>query len=233
MAQVPAIRVQNGDSIDYVPGSAVAAGDVVVVGGKPLIAHDDIASGALGALFTTGLYRVPKKTGAIALGDPLYWNPTGDPNTGTAGTGSVSNTAALGAVFMGFATLAALSADDYVYALLASPAHRGFAPVQVVAAAGSAQGDAVGITVAAPVNVVHVTGADATKGAILPTAVAGMIVMVKNQDAANAILKVYPATGAAINALAANGAISMAAKTSAVFMAISATQWFTIPLLPS
>jgi hypothetical protein len=56
---------------------------------------------------------------------------------------------------------------------------------------------------------------------------------VKNADAANAILKVYPDTGDAINALAANAALSMAAKTSAVFVAFDATTWYTIPLLPS
>lgn len=104
--------------------------------------------------------------------------------------------------------------------------------VQVLAAAGSVQGDAGAITVKSG-GLVHVTGADATKGVVLPAAAAGLIVDLKNDDVANAVLKVYPASGDAINALAGDAAISLAAKVSARFRAIDATTWFTIPLLPS
>jgi len=104
--------------------------------------------------------------------------------------------------------------------------------VQTVAAAGSVQGDAGAITVSSP-GLAFVTGADATKGVVLPAAVAGYDIVVKNDDAANAILKVYPASGDIINALGANNAISMAAKTSALFVALDATTWYTVPLLPS
>lgn len=104
--------------------------------------------------------------------------------------------------------------------------------VEAVAAAGSAQGDATAATETGPA-LIHGTGADGTKGIKLPAAAAGRILFVKNADAANAILKVYPASGDAINALSGDTAISMAAKTSAVFIAVDATTWFTIPLLPS
>lgn len=104
--------------------------------------------------------------------------------------------------------------------------------VEAVAAAGSAQGDATAITETGPAFI-HGTGADGTKGIILPAAAAGRILFIKNSDAANAVLKVYPASGDAINALAGDVAISMAAKTSAVFVALDATTWYTIPLLPS
>jgi hypothetical protein len=104
--------------------------------------------------------------------------------------------------------------------------------VQILAAAGTVQGDAGAITVKSG-GLVHVTGADATKGARLPAAAAGLIVDLKNDDAANAILKLYPATGDEINALGANTEISLAAKVSARFRAIDATTWFSIPLLPS
>lgn len=103
---------------------------------------------------------------------------------------------------------------------------------QVLAAAGSAQGDGGLVTAGSPA-IVHATGADATKGIVLPAAAAGLVVFVKNADAANAILKVYPATGDGINAIAVNSPISMAAKTAAVFVAIDATTWFTFSLLPS
>lgn len=79
-----------------------------------------------------------------------------------------------------------------------------------------------------------VTAADGTVGAKLPaTPAAGTMVFIKNDDTANAVLKVYPDAAATINAIGSNGSISMAAKTSALFWAATTTQWFTIPLLPS
>lgn len=96
------------------------------------------------------------------------------------------------------------------------------------AAAGSAQGDATAITAE---GFCLVTAADATKGVKLPAAAAGKMVIVKNN--ANAVLKVYPNTSDAINALSADAAISMAAYTSAIFIAYDATTWYTVPLLPS
>jgi hypothetical protein len=104
-------------------------------------------------------------------------------------------------------------------------------PVAAVAAAGSNSTDATAIS---DYGVVHATGADGTKGVKLPVAAAGKVVIVKNSDAANAILKVYPATGDKINSgTATTGSLNMAAKTSAVLVAIDATDWFSIPLLPS
>lgn len=77
-----------------------------------------------------------------------------------------------------------------------------------------------------------VTGSDGTKGVILPNHAAGTIIIIKNQD--NAVLKVYPDSGAAINQLTATtGSYNMAARTPAIFIAQSTTQWFTLPLLAS
>lgn len=100
-------------------------------------------------------------------------------------------------------------------------------PVATPAAAGTNQGNSTALT--ADNN--FVTGGDGNTGVTLMTAVAGMRVLIKNN--ASAILKVWPASGAAINALGANNSISMAANTSAIFAAASATQWWTCPLLPS
>ena len=97
-----------------------------------------------------------------------------------------------------------------------------------MAAAGNSQGTAAAL--AGGFNLV--TGADSTKGVILPTAVAGKIVMVKNNTAGQT-LPIYPATGAAINAVAANSAYTIAALTSTILVATSATQWFSIPLVAS
>lgn len=104
-------------------------------------------------------------------------------------------------------------------------------PVETVAAAGSGAATATAATV---YGVVVATGADATKGIKLPPAAAGKVVIVKNADAANAILKVYPGTDDKINSgTATTGSLNMAAKTSAMFVAISDVDWFSIPLLPS
>jgi len=104
-------------------------------------------------------------------------------------------------------------------------------PVAAVAAAGSSNTDAAAISA---YGVVHATGADGTKGVKLPAAAAGKIVIIKNSDAANAILKVYPDTGDKINSgTATTGSLDMAAKTSTVLVAIDATDWFSVPLLPS
>lgn len=100
-------------------------------------------------------------------------------------------------------------------------------PVAAVAAAGANQGNAAAL--AEGLNVV--SAADGTKGVRLPTAVAGAVVIVKN-TAAGALL-IYPATGGAINAVAANSAYSITNLTSTMLVASSATQWFSVPLVAS
>lgn len=100
-------------------------------------------------------------------------------------------------------------------------------PVAAVAAAGTNQGTAAAL--AEGLNVV--SAADGTKGVRLPTAVAGMVVVVKNTVAAT--LPIYPATGAAVNAVAANSAYSIGNLTSTMLIASSATQWYSVPLVAS
>jgi predicted RecA/RadA family phage recombinase len=67
------MRQGNPRFVDYTPGSAVTAGDVVVVGDLPLIAHSNIAAGDLGALAAGGgVYDVIAATSAAA-GVIVYW----------------------------------------------------------------------------------------------------------------------------------------------------------------
>lgn len=74
----------------------------------------------------------------------------------------------------------------------------------------------------------HVTAADGTKGVKLPAITAeGQIVVVYNATAASG-LKVYPATGAAINGGTANAAVTIEGKTMAFFVASSTTNWGAI-----
>lgn len=69
--------IHDGEAIDYTPGADVSAGDVVVQGELVGIAQLDIASGTLGALAVTGVFDLPKATGAgeaIAAGSEAFWD---------------------------------------------------------------------------------------------------------------------------------------------------------------
>jgi predicted RecA/RadA family phage recombinase len=228
MPQTPAKSVANGDVQDYTPGSAKTAGDMVVIGNRALPLYVNLAANELGALALEGIFDVPKETGAIAVGSEVYWQTDGTPVTGDASSGAATANDGGGVSFIGYATVAAASGDSYVRVRLAeSPSGR--LVQRTVAAAGSVQGDAAAIP--AGKTFILATGADATKGVILPALGAGQYVVIKNVD--NAVLKVYPASGGTINVLSANAAISMAARTIATFIGSSATQVYTSPLLPS
>lgn len=97
------------------------------------------------------------------------------------------------------------------------------------AAAGSTRADATALTA----SFSWVTGADATKGVVLPAPTAGRVIAIKNDDTANAVLKVYAPGSAQINSVAGSTAFSMAAKTACFFVAYDATDWFSIPLVAS
>jgi len=108
--------------------------------------------------------------------------------------------------------------------------------VQTLTPLGSTVADAAQITTKGPA-IVYATGADGTKGIKLPKAVPGKMYIVVNRDSDNAVLKVYPFEAAGIiNGLSAAAAISMAAKTRAIFVCVvggASSIWSTLPLLPS
>ena len=101
-------------------------------------------------------------------------------------------------------------------------------PTATVAAAGANQGNATAITA---LGFCLVSAADNAKGVVLPTAVAGQIVIVKN-NVVNKTLLVYPASSDAINALSANGAFTMPGGDCQQFTAYDSTTWYTTPLIP-
>ncbi|MBP7747010.1 MAG: DUF2190 family protein [Phycisphaerae bacterium] len=85
MAQ--ATFVHEGASIDYTPGSAVAAGDVIVQGELIGVARTPIAAGVLGSLAVDGVLDFAKATGggtAISAGANVYWDDTNNVATTTA-----------------------------------------------------------------------------------------------------------------------------------------------------
>jgi hypothetical protein len=96
-----------------------------------------------------------------------------------------------------------------------------------VAAAGSTQANAAAVSD----GFTLVSAADGTKGVVLPAAVAGRTIILKNGAAA--ILKVWPAVGDGINAIAVDSNYVLAANTSSLLIAYDATTWYSVPLLAS
>lgn len=104
MAQTPCRKSGEGESINYTPGSAVAAGQVVVLGTRLVcIAPLTITANEVGALDLSGQWYAPKVTGSITGGAALYWDNDADPLDGTAGSGAMTTNSALGP-FAGFAS---------------------------------------------------------------------------------------------------------------------------------
>lgn len=101
-------------------------------------------------------------------------------------------------------------------------------PVTAVTAVGNNQATAAAL--AEGINVVG--GADDTTGVRLPTAVAGMVVIVKN-TVSGKTLKLYPATGGKVNALADNASYDVGSVLATILVATSATQWYSVPLVAS
>ena len=96
-----------------------------------------------------------------------------------------------------------------------------------VAATGSTQANAAAVSD----GFTLVSAADGTKGIVLPAAVAGRTIILKNGAAA--ILKVWPAVGDAINAIAVDSNYVLAANTSSLLVAYDSTTWYSVPLLAS
>jgi hypothetical protein len=92
-----------------------------------------------------------------------------------------------------------------------------------VSAAGATQGTATGLV--SNINNVTVVAVGAA-GVRLPTAVAGMRILVRNSDSAD-VLSIYPATGGQINALGTNVASTLVAGLTTELVATTATQWYT------
>ena len=97
--------VQRGESIDFIPASDVAAGDIVKVGSLVGVAKLDIKAGELGALALCGVYEIATNGTAIEAGAVVSVDP---------GTGKVCAADASGAVKLGHAVAAAGTTDTLV-----------------------------------------------------------------------------------------------------------------------
>jgi len=91
-----------------------------------------------------------------------------------------------------------------------------------VSAAGSTQGTGTALTT----EFNRVSTVASGSGVVLPTATAGMAIVIVNSSA-NSLL-VYPGTGAAINSLSTNVGYSHVTSATLQYIAISSTQWYTV-----
>ena len=103
--------VQKGDSIDYRPSSAVAAGDVVVIADLVGIARLDIEANVLGSLAVVGVFDIVKAAGQIPSGSTVYWDAGAKQATLVSGSNQ----------YLGKAIASATDGDDTVRILLNAP----------------------------------------------------------------------------------------------------------------
>ena len=97
-----------------------------------------------------------------------------------------------------------------------------FGVADALTAAGTVQADALTLTTA--IN--NVTTVGSGTGVKLPTAIGGLLVIVRN-GGANA-LNVYPNTSDTINAAGANVAYSLSVGATLQFIAMNATNWYVM-----
>lgn len=107
MAQtMEAVVVQAGRTIDYTPGSDVAAGQVIDLGTCVGIAIRDIAANTRGALMVDGVADFLKYTNdAPSAFDLIYWDE---------GTNTATKTSGYGEAVIGRAVSAAGASDATV-----------------------------------------------------------------------------------------------------------------------
>ena len=98
---------QRGETLDYTATEAVTNGQVVSLGNRIGVAGNDIPAGETGAVHGVGVFEIPKATGAVTVGQALYWDKAAE-NITTAAGSSPANTPA------GWAVAAAGSSDATV-----------------------------------------------------------------------------------------------------------------------
>ena len=199
-------RVQGNLAVQsnaYIDGTFAVQGTTNLVGGT-----------TIGTLTTTGTATLATSTSAqtVALGAGA--TVSGSLKTLNIGTAGVSGSTT--AINIGSAVSGATSTTTLNGLVIDSIS-------AAVSAAGTTQGAATAL-VSNINNVTVVTAAAA--GVRLPTAVAGMRILIRNSDSLD-MLSIYPATGGTINALAANAAFTIIAGATIELVATTATQWYT------
>jgi len=185
---------------------AVSAGSATTAGTVTTAAQGNITSvGTLSALTVTATI-----TGNISG------------SAGSATTAGTVTTAAQGNI-TSVGTLTSVSSSGNITGanVIANSYH-----IRSVATSISANGISQGTATVLAKEFNIVSSVSAGQGVVLPTAVAGMCIIITNTSATN--LAVYPASGAAINSLAANAALTHGAGATLQYIAPTTTQWYTV-----
>ena len=95
MAQTPVIYKKPGFVLAYLATSDKIAGEVVVVGTRPLVIVSaiDFSLNPLGSVYADGALDLPQAAEIIQAGDRVYWDVNGTPVTGDALSGAATATA--------------------------------------------------------------------------------------------------------------------------------------------
>jgi predicted RecA/RadA family phage recombinase len=190
MAQTYQARfIQEGQSIDYTPVSAVVAGQVVVQGSMIGVAKTPIAAGTLGALAVKGIFDVVKANEQQALGAALYWDADGNPYGGTAGTGCATTTSS-GNTFIGFAQAAAGATDEVVRVLWSGPVALTNTVHNALTAIIADPGDAGAIPVTDTGHCEIVTAGAETRTLAAPTYIGQMLLVSMKTDGGDCVIAV-------------------------------------------
>ena len=213
----------NVDLLDgYDTATAATANTVVVRNADGNITGNNI-SGTLSTAAQPNITSVGTLTSLAVTGNGTFGNVYA--NTGTIGasllTGTLTTAAQPNITSVG--TLTSLAVTGNITGANVTTSSYVIRSVgTAISAAGTIQGDATALT--KDINVVSTVSAG--QGVRLPTAVAGMVIIVNNTSATN--MNVYPATSAAINSLSTNAAYTHVAGASLQYYAVSSTQWYTI-----
>jgi hypothetical protein len=169
-------------------------------------APHDILSGVLGTLRTAGgppIVRAVKVTGAIALGNVVYWDEDGDPLGGTGSSGAAT-TRATGNILMGRCMAAAGDTDTTVDVELTIGVETGNNLENIIADPGN--GNPIPVTVSG--NCPLVTAGAETRTIAIPTFVGQQLLVYCKTFVGNAVVTVASAineTGNTIITYSATG----------------------------
>jgi predicted RecA/RadA family phage recombinase len=170
MAQSPAYLVTDDGGLQYTSAAAVTGGDVIVQAGIVGISPVNADANKPVGLSLEGIYDVPKTTAAWVIGQPVFWDSAGTPDSGDAGSGAANQIGT--GVYMGIATAAADSGANTGRVLLNAPY-----PLRPVAVTATTGGGTTGL-IPAGASYVTVTSDNADKQISLPAGYVGQVLRI-------------------------------------------------------
>ena len=170
MAQSPAYLVTDDGGLQYTSAAAVTGGDVIVQAGIVGISPVNADASKPVGLSLEGIYDVPKTTAAWVIGQPVFWDSAGNPDSGDAGSGAANQIGT--GVYMGIATAAADSGANTGRVLLNAPY-----PLRPVAVTATTGGGTTGL-IPAGASYVTVTSDNADKQISLPAGYVGQVLRI-------------------------------------------------------